>query len=364
MHRQQSKRMAPAALQPSDAHRRFVFVFISLLMLAAATATTLIPAAEASAQTETTEVEVADVAEEVNASAVTVYTFTSGGLFSPGQTGREPSGAGSGWVYSNDGLVVTNAHVVSGAEEIRVVLADGTLIRATVLGSDWYQDVAVLQLHPESGQDFPPAATVGDSSLVRAGDQVVAIGTPLGQFANTVTVGSVGATNRAIPTGTGYSLLNLIQHDASLSPGNSGGPLFSLDSEVIGMNVAKVESLDSGEILVDDISFAIDGNTVVATVEEIIAIGSVVYPYLGVTSQMSPDGQVVTSVEEESPAAAVGILPGDLIVAVNGERVNAPRGFVDLLYQYEPGATVSFSIIRNGGETSVTVELGERPQGV
>ena len=364
MHRRQSNRVAAAALQPSGANRWFVFVLLSLIMLAAATATTLIPAAMASAQTGTAEVEPADIVEQVNASAVTVYTFTSGGIFSPGQTGLEPAGAGSGWVYSNDGLVVTNAHVVDGAEEVRVVLEDGTIIHATVLGSDWYQDVAVLQLQPESGQDYPPAATVGDSSLVRAGDQVIAIGTPLGQFANTVSVGNVGATNRALNTETGYSLLNLIQHDASLSPGNSGGPLFSMHSEVIGMNVAKVESLNMSDVLVDDISFAIDGNTVVAIVEEIIANGSVVYPYLGITSQISSDGQVVASVEEGSPAAEAGMQPGDLIVAVNGETVNAQRGFIDLLYKYEPGDSISFSIFRNGGEVEVTVELGERPKGV
>lgn len=358
MHRQQPNRTRAAVLQPSGANRWLVFTVLSLIMLAAASATTLAPVIDVGAQDEA---EPADVAEQVNASAVTVYTYTAGGTFSPGQTGREPSGAGSGWVYSDDGIVVTNAHVVDGAEEVRVVLEDGTIIPATVLGSDWYQDVAVLQLEPDSGQDLPPAATVGDSSLVRAGDQVIAIGTPLGQFANTVSVGYVGATGWVLNTETGYSLLNLIQHDATLSPGNSGGPLFSMDGEVIGMNVARVESLDSGEASTDAIAFAIDGNSVVAAVEEIIENGSVVYPYLGITSQMSSDGQVVTAVEEESPAAEAGVRPGDLIVALNGDVIGVSGELVDLLYQYEPGDTITLSIIRDGAETEAIVELTARP---
>jgi 2-alkenal reductase len=344
-----------AAPRPAAA-RRLLFTTLSLLMLLTALVTSVTLAPPASAQDEA-----ADVAERVQDSAVTVYTYTSGGLFSPGQTGEEPNGAGSGWVYSDDGIVVTNAHVVLGADEVKVVTSDGTIIPADVLGTDWYQDVAILRLQPEDGQVLPPAAAVGDSSRVRPGDQVIAIGTPLGQFANTVTVGYVGATGRSLNTGTGYSVRNLIQHDASLSPGNSGGPLFSMSGEVIGMNVAKVDALTTGVEGTDEIGFAIDGNTVVAVVDEILANGSVAYPWLGVRSELSPQGTIVAAVEPGSPAEAAELQPGDIIVGVDDERVDATQGFIDLLYEHEPGDTVTLVVVRGGSEMELQVELGSRP---
>jgi 2-alkenal reductase len=356
-------RFRVAAMWPTDTRRRLLFTWLSLLMLATALLTSVSLAPAASGQA-TGEASAADVAEQVENSVVTVYTWTPGGPFSPGQTGQEPTGAGSGWVYSDDGLVVTNAHVVFGAEQVKVVTADGTIIPAEIVGTDWYQDVAVLRLLPEDGQELPPAATVGDSSQVRAGDEVIAIGTPLGQFANTVTVGTVGATDRALNTGTGYSLRHLIQHDASLSPGNSGGPLFSMDGEVIGMNVAKVDEMTTGIPGTDEIGFAIDGNAVVASVEEIVATGSVAYPWLGVTSQYTPQGTVISEVQPDSPAEDAGLEPGDVVVAVDGERVDATQGFIDLLYDHEPGDAVTLTIARNGDEVELEVTLGTRPAGL
>jgi S1-C subfamily serine protease len=304
----------------------------------------------------------ADVAAAVRASAVTVYTWADARQYAPGQTGQEPTGAGSGWVYSSGGVVVTNAHVVNGASKVEVVTDAGTRIPAEIVGTDWYHDVAVLRLKPGSGQKLPPAATVGDSGAVRAGDEVIAIGTPLGEFANTVTVGYVGAVDRALNTGAGYSLGHLIQHDASLSPGNSGGPLFSMDGQVIGMNVAKVDGMTSGQPDVGNISFAIASNTVVASVKEILANGTVAYPYLGVETQMTADGTpAVTSVVADSPAAKAGIQPGDLLVAVDGQAVDATHGFVDLLYRHKAGDTVTITVDRGGSETQVQVTLGERP---
>jgi 2-alkenal reductase len=366
MYHTSSRSEAPEP-QSTGIPRRLLFTFLSLalLLLAMMGSATLVPdtfAQEATPTATTGQQTAADVAAEVRNSAVTVYTYTAGGQFSPGQTGQEPTGAGSGWVYSDDGIVVTNNHVVDGADEIKVVTADGTIIPAEVVGTDWYQDVAVLQLKPDDGQALPPAATVGDSSSVRAGDEVIAIGTPLGQFANTVTVGYVGATDRSLNTGVGYSLRHLIQHDASLSPGNSGGPLFSMDGEVIGMNVAKVDALTSGQPAAADIGFAIDGNTVVAVVKDILANGSVAYPYIGIQSQQATDGTtVVSDVVADSPSATAGLQPGDVIVAVDGQRVDAANGFIDLLYAHKPGDTVTLTVQRGGGEVDVQVELGTRP---
>ena len=249
LHAPTSSSSEALALHPTGLHRRLLFTVLSLVLLLFATMSTgvLVPEAsaqEANATATAGEQTAADVAEQVRESAVTIYTYTQGGPFSPGRTGQEPTGAGSGWVYDRGRRHQQPRRHRGGRGQ---VVTDGTIIPAEVVGTDWYQDVAVLRLQPENGQELPPAATVGDSDMVRAGDEVIAIGTPLGQFANTVTVGYVGGTDRSLNTGAGYSLTNLIQHDASISPGNSGGPLFSMDGEVIGMNVAKVDALTTDE---------------------------------------------------------------------------------------------------------------------
>lgn len=302
----------------------------------------------------------ADVAARVRDSAVTVYTYTEGGAFSPGRTGREPTGAGSGWVYA-DGIVVTNNHVVTGVDRVEVVTADGTIVPAEVAGSDWYQDVAVLRLKPDDGQEPPPPATVGDSGAVRPGDEVIAIGTPRGQFANTVTTGHVAATGISLDTGAGYSLTNLIRHDATIVPGNSGGPLFSMDGKVIGMNVASTDT-PANQPDAPEIAFAIESDAIVPLVEEILATGAVARPYLGVQTRVTDDGAtIVTDVVAGSPAAAAGIQPGDGIVAVDGERVGEGGEFIDLLYRHEAGDAVALTLDRDGDETRVEVTLGGSP---
>lgn len=329
--------------------RRLPFLHALVLLLALLTPAT-------SAQTPTAD----EVAEQVRESVVTVYTWTEGGPFSPGRTGREPTGAGSGWIYA-EGVVVTNAHVVDGADTVEVVTAGGDTIPAEVIGADWYHDVAALRLKPEDDQELPPAATIGDSGAIRPGDEVIAIGTPRGQFANTVSAGHVGATGVSLNTGAGYSLTHLIRHDATLAPGNSGGPLVSMDGEVIGMNTASAEITGAD----DDsarIGFAIESDTVVAAIEEILATGTVAWPYLGIQTRVTEDGDtVVTDIVAGSPAAEAGIHPGDAIVAVDGERVEPRRPFIDLLYLHEVGDVVILTIEREGSQRSVEVTLGEQP---
>jgi 2-alkenal reductase len=346
---------------------------------------------DATAEQETDPVgdlSTADVAELANPAVVTVFTFVpeseQPGMFVPGQesepgndgrglkpeadedtddtTEQVPYGAGSGWIYTEDGYVVTNAHVVSGADSFVIQYFDGTQVEAELIGTDTMQDVAVLKIDLGDGETVPAVARVGDSSTVRAGDEVVAIGSPLGEFLNSVSEGNVGGLDRSLDAGDGTSLDNLIQHDAEISPGNSGGPLFNMQGEVIGMNVAKIETASSNGATASGLNFAIDGNTVVEIVDEIIERGdSVAYPYVGIQTQLTEDGPVIVDVEVDGPAADSGLQPGDILLGINDERVDDSASFTSILMGYEPGDTVSVIVDRDGEELAFDVTLGECP---
>ena len=324
---------------------------------------------------------VADVAAKANNAVVTIYTYTSqaqqqsgdvpfgnqqpgNGDTQPGsdsQNGTEQElGAGSGWIYDSDGHVITNNHVVEGADTFVVQFADGTKADATLVGTDPFQDVAVLKL--ADGTKIPEVATVGDSSQMRAGDQVVAIGSPLGEFTNTVSEGIIGGLDRSLDTGAGYSLQNLIQHDAPISPGNSGGPLLNMQGQVIGMNVAKVDYQQANGASATGLGFAIDGNTVKSIADQIIATnGNMKYPYLGIAGQETQNGQEVVQVQDGSPAAQAGLQPGDIITAVDGTTLDADHLLQDQLFKHKVGDTVQLTIDRDGQTMTISVTLGERP---
>lgn len=322
---------------------------------------------------------VADVAEKATPSVVTIYTYGKAGSTQSqsqapsttpgngsGSSMEQALGAGSGWIFDKEGHVVTNNHVVEGADSFVVEYSDGTKVAATLVGTDSFQDVAVLQLDLKSGETIPAVATVGDSSTMRAGDQIVAIGSPLGEFTNSVSEGIIGGLNRSLATGNGYSLAHLIQHDAPISPGNSGGPLLNLQGQVIGMNVAKVDYQQTGQASATGLGFAIDGNTVKGIAEQIISTsGNVVYPYLGVSSQELQDGTVqVAQVESGSPADTAGIMAGDIITQVDNTPVTTDAPLLNQLIAHKPGDEIKVTINRNGQTQTVTVTLGERPSGV
>jgi 2-alkenal reductase len=326
---------------------------------------------------------VADVAEQANNAVVTIYTFvnaTTQDGFTPGGPGgikpqedqpagqgsideQTPLGAGSGWIYSAEGYVITNAHVVSGADSFVVQYADGTQVEATLIGGDTLQDVAVLQLDLADGETVPGVARVGDSATMRAGDEVVAMGSPLGEFTNSVSDGNIGGLDRSLDTGGGLALENLIQHDAEISSGNSGGPLLNMFGEVIGMNVAKIDTASIGGAgSASGLNFAIDGNTVVAIADEIIETGeSIGYPYVGVQSQETESGLMVVDVDPTGPAAASGLEAGDILIGINGDRVDESTTFLQLLMQHRPGDEVSLVVERSGEELTIDVALGTRP---
>lgn len=324
---------------------------------------------------------VADVAEAANAAVVTVYTFVDDGAFestfpniepNPGNLpqagpGDDPTplGAGSGWILTDDGYVVTNAHVVQGATSFTVEYFDGTQIEAELIGTDAFQDVAVLKLALDDGETPLGVSAVGDSAAVRPGDEVVAIGSPLGEFTNSVSDGNIGGLDRSLDVGDGTSLDNLIQHDAEISPGNSGGPLLNMQGEVIGMNVAKVETAGANGAATSGLNFAIDGNTVVEIADTIIANnGSIAFPYLGVQTQLTPDGTVVAEVEPDGPAAQAGIEAGDVIVSLGEHAVDEDNGLMSLLLKHAPGETVTLTVERGDESVGIEVTLGTRPDSV
>ncbi|MDF3015475.1 MAG: 2-alkenal reductase, partial [Thermomicrobiales bacterium] len=256
-----------------------------------------------------------------------------------------------------------NQHVVEGGVEFLVVLEDGRELPATLVGADANSDVAVLKVDPP----VPAVARLGDSDSLLPGQAVLAIGSPLGTFTNTVTEGIVSALGRTVPDDNGGpELLNLIQHDAAINPGNSGGPLVTLAGEVVGINTL-------GIIDAQGLFFAVPTQTVTRVAEELIAEGAVDYPYLGL--QLVPlndeiiaqwalpveEGFYVQGVVAASPSDAVGLQVGDIVTAIDLERVGERQSMVGALFQYKPGDNVQLTVQRGLNSMRVELSLAERP---
>lgn len=271
-----------------------------------------------------------------------------------------PVGTGSGFIINESGIVVTNSHVVEGADQLEVRFFDGTTVAGTVVGFDDPDllDVAVVQLELPAGTAVPGVLALGDSDAIRSGDHVVAIGSALGEFTNTVTEGMVNAVGRSLG---GYGLSSLIQHDAEIWRGNSGGPLLNLRGEVVGVNSAGLSSNEMSATSPADIAFAISSNAVQSIVDEVLATGTVARPYLGIVGGQVANGHEIRSVEEGMPAAAAGLQAGDIIVAVNGQALDSQTSLLELLFGFRPGDTVTLEILRDGARQTVDLVLGTRP---
>jgi 2-alkenal reductase len=302
------------------------------------------------------------VVEQIGPAVVTVINEQ----IEEGETDAVPSGSGSGFILDEDGHVVTNQHVVEGGVEFLVVLEDGRELPATLIGADANSDVAILKVDPP----VPAVARLGDSDSLLPGQSVLAIGSPLGTFTNTVTEGIVSALGRTVPDDTGGpELLNLIQHDAAINPGNSGGPLVTLAGEVVGINTL-------GIVDAQGLFFAVPARTVTRVAEELIAEGAVDYPYLGL--QLVPlDDQIIAQwalpVEEGfyvqgvvpgSPSEAAGLQVGDIVTAIDLERVGQRQSMVGALFQYKPGDRVQLTVQRGLNSMRVELSLAERPADV
>jgi serine protease Do len=274
---------------------------------------------------------------------------------------RRAASLGSGFIIDEAGIVVTNFHVIENAEEITVKLADETTFTATVLGQDQKTDIAVLKIDP--GDVDLTAVPFGDSDNLRVGDWVLAIGNPFG-LGGTVTAGIVSARGRDIGNGP-YD--DFIQTDASINRGNSGGPLFNTDGEVIGINTA-IFSQTGGSV---GIGFAISSNLAKRVTSQLAEFGTTRRGWLGVFIQeITPDiaeslgldaaaGALVSTVNENSPAQAAGLEPGDVIVSFDGKMIDKMRDLPRIVAETEIGATVPVKVIRNGKSIEVQVTLGE-----
>jgi len=271
-----------------------------------------------------------------------------------------PVGAGSGFIVDQDGDVVTNAHVVDGARELHVTFMDGTDIPAELVGKDDLVDVAVLKLDLPAGKSVPGVVAFGDSSALRPGDEVVAIGTALGEFPNSVSDGTVNALHRSFDGA--YGLSRMIQHDAEIWHGNSGGPLLTLRGMAIGVNAAGIGGREMGsDTAAADMAFAIDGNTICNAAAELVADGSISWPYLGIQGSQTDNGQAVEDVPADGPAADAGIETGDVITEFDGQKIDDQHTLLDLLFNHQPGDVVAVTVDRSGAVHTFQVTLGERP---
>jgi 2-alkenal reductase len=315
----------------------------------------------------TTDVETAitSAVQNVGPAVVTVVATVPGQQTFFGYSGDSTS-SGSGVFISSDGYILTNNHVIDGAQKIQVIFADGSQQDATLVGTDQYSDLAVLKI---SGA-VPAVAKLGNSDALNPGETVIAIGSPLGDFKNTVTVGVVSATGRSIDTGSGYSIDGLIQTDAAINQGNSGGPLVNLAGEVIAINTLIIRSSGTGTVA-EGLGFAIPINTARVISEQIIQKGYVSRPYLGINWQpITPRvaaiyrlpvqyGVYITDVASNSPASKAGLQVGDIITGIDNTTLDETHAYINTLFQYSAGDTVTLTIMRNGRQTQVQVTLGE-----
>ena len=273
--------------------------------------------------------------------------------------------SGSGFILTGDGYVLTNYHVIESSNSISVTLYDGKSYDAVLIGYDESSDIAVLKIDAEG---LTPVV-LGDSDNLNVGDSVVAIGNPLGELTFSLTSGAVSALNREITLSNSVTM-NLIQTDCAINSGNSGGALFNLYGEVIGITNAKYSGSGSGASI-DNIGFAIPINHVRGIVESIIENGYVAKPYIGViVSDVSeetmgyglPAGAAVKAVSEDSPAEKAGLQVNDIITAVNGKEISGRTGLSEAVSAASVGDTLTLTVYRQGNTISVDVTVGEQIQ--
>jgi len=286
---------------------------------------------------------------------------TTTNAFGQATTGRV---SGSGFIVSTDGYILTNYHVIEGATQILVMLADYSIHEATLIGGEGItSDMAVLRIDPTNLHLH--VATIGDVSTMRVGSPIYAIGNPLGELTFTMTSGIVSALNREVAVGQGQTL-NMFQIDAAVNSGNSGGPVYNEFGEVVGIVTAK-----SGLAGVEGIGFAIPIDDAMHYATQLIEQGYIPRPYLGIFPVTVSEsyayyydtvvGVFVNTVYPDTAAERGGMLVGDIIIAMSGREIRTVEDLRAVLAGYSPGDTVLITVFRDGGQLDLTIVLGNRP---
>jgi putative serine protease PepD len=300
----------------------------------------------------------------------TSSTQSNGGVFGFGQS-QQTEGEGAGVVFDKKGDILTDEHVVSGAQSVTVNFPDGTKAPATVIGSDTGADLAVIRVSGVPASELHPLP-IGDSSAVQVGDSVIAIGSPFG-LPSTVTAGIISAVGRTIQAPNEFTIPNAIQTDAPINPGNSGGPLVNAAGQVIGLNdqIETNNTNGQGEGSSSGVGFATPSNSDARVAREIIATGQAKNAWVGVSLDQTIAGGAGISkstssagqapITPGSPAAKAGLQPGDVITAVDGTKVVSVNQFVATIANYAPGDTVTLTVNRGGSTKTIKLTLGSQP---
>jgi 2-alkenal reductase len=276
-------------------------------------------------------------------------------------------------MIDNRGYIVTNNHVVEGQQAHEDIFSNGTKVDAELVGTDSVTDLAVLKITA----DLPAVASLGDSDALKPGETVIAIGSALGDFRNTVTVGVISGLNRTLQTGENVNMENMIQTDAAINHGNSGGPLINLRGEVVGINTAVLRNSGMGDVA-EGLGFSIPASTVRNVTEQLIASGKVPRPYLGIRSavvsralaayynlrdengQLLDRGVVIQEVVAGSPAEGAGLRAGDVLVSVNDQNIDPDNALSNVLTRFKVGDTVTLTIYRDGKQLQSQATLAVR----
>jgi S1-C subfamily serine protease len=305
-----------------------------------------------------------------------VVRITVTGASDSGNSGVIPAtGVGSGVIFDSNGWILTNHHVVEGGEKFDVELKDGRVLSGTVYGIDTLTDLAIVKVN---AKDLPTAA-IGESDALKVGQLVVAIGSPLGTYSNSVTSGIVSAKGRSITTDNNESLSNLIQTDAAINPGNSGGPLLDAGGNVIGINTAIAQNSNG-------IGFAIPIDIARPIMAQAVAGQPLSRPYMGISfvsinrqladekklpvmvgalvGGFDDNGNPISGVKAGTPAANAGVKDGDIIVSIDGKVIDEEHPLDATLAQFSPGDTVTVVVLRDGKDVTLKVTLATRPAGL
>ncbi len=285
---------------------------------------------------------------------VVKISVTSSGSGAPFQQQEKQRSQGSGFVYDTRGNIITNQHVVEGAESITVTFWNGKTASATLVGSDPSTDTAVIKVDAAASALHP--LSLADSTAVEVGDGVVAIGSPFG-LEETVTTGIVSALHRQMTAPNNFTIDDSIQTDAAINHGNSGGPLLNMQGKVIGIT-AQIESDSGGN---DGVGFAVPSNTARTIANKLIATGKVEHAYLGVSLKPASEGVRLDSICTGTPAAKAGLQVGDAITSFAGKKVTSVDALRFAVDAKHPGDRVTVTFLRGGKSRTATVTLGTRP---